>query len=157
MLNRFWLLSKNPFTLSLPPPPFSPFFMENIRLHGMSTASYEKVLLWKAIRYSYQFFYFLFYISFYISRYHFYNFLEFNLTLSEKNSRPKLSFFNGFTLSPQPQPLIGQNLLNATKVFCRFSLKCLTKYFFPKNLLTKSCKAVFKGSNYRFFGLNFKT
>ena len=56
MLNRFWSLSKNPFTpphrlhLSLL------FIMDNIRLHGMPTTSFEKVLLWKVTRYSYQFF-----------------------------------------------------------------------------------------------------
>ena len=133
------------------------FLMENIRLHGMPTTSFEMVLLWKVKRYSYQFFYFLFYISFYISRHHFYNFLEFHSTLSEKNFRPKLSFLNRFTHLPQPHCLIGQNLLNVTKVFCRFSLKSLMKYLFSKHLLTKSCKAFFKSSNYRFFGLNFKT
>ena len=33
--------------------------------------SFEKVLPWKVLTYSYQFFYFLLYISFYISRYNF--------------------------------------------------------------------------------------
>ena len=33
---------------------------------------FEKVLPWKVIQYSYQFFYFWFHISFYISRYHFF-------------------------------------------------------------------------------------
>ena len=101
MLNRFWPLSKNPFTthpplLSLPPPP--PI------LNGQYQAPWntnhnllEKGLLWKVMRYSYQFFYFLFYISSYISRYHLYNFREFHSTLSEKNLRPKFSFLNGFT------------------------------------------------------------
>ena len=103
--------------------------MENIRLHGMSTTSLDKVLLWKVIRYSYQFFYFLFYISFYISRYHFYNFLEFHSTLSGKDFRPKFSLFNKFTPSPQPLPLNSQNLLSVVKVFCQFSLKCLLIFF----------------------------
>ena len=131
------------------------FLMENIRLHGMPTTSFEMVLLWKVKRYSYQFFYFLFYISFYISRYHFYNFLEFHSTLSEKYFRPKVSFFNGFTSSPQPHSLNGQNLLNVAKVFCRFSI--FSNVFFSINLLTKSCNAFFKGFNYRFFDLLFKT
>ena len=103
-------------------------------------------------------FYFLFYISFYISRYqHFYNFLEFHSTLSGKDIRPKFSLTDSLPF-PQPHPLNGQNLLNVTIVFCQFSLKCLLKYFFFfKNLLTKFCKAFFKGSNYRFFGLFFRT
>ena len=81
MHNRFWSLSKKALTpLPPPPPPFYPLFLtDNIKLDGMPTkiklkiqaSSFEKVLLWKAIRCSYQFFYFLFCISFYISRYHF--------------------------------------------------------------------------------------
>ena len=45
-------------------------------------SSFEKVFLWKDIRYSYQFFYFLFYISSYISRYHVLQLFEtsFNIT-----------------------------------------------------------------------------
>ena len=119
----------------------------------MPTTSFEKVLLFKVIRCSYQLFYFLFYISFYINRYHFYNFLEFHSTLFEKKFRPKLFFVNGFTVFHQPHPLIAQNLLNVTKHFCRFSRKCLMKYFLSKNLLTKSCNAFFKSSNCRFFSL----
>ena len=139
MLNRFLSLSKSPFT----PQTCSPFLMDNIRLHGMPTVSFEKVFLSKVIRYSYHFFYFLFYISFFISRYHFHNFLEFHSILSEKNFRFKFSFFNGFTPSPQLHSFNVQNLLNVTKVFCRFSLKCVLKYLFSKNILTKSCKAFF--------------
>ena len=138
--------------------------MDNVRLYGMPTTSFEKILLWKVeeillwkvIRYSCQFFYFLFYISFYISRYHFYNFLEF-VKLSENFFSPKSFFFNRFTPSPQPESLIDHNLLNMTKVFCRFSLKCFLKYFFSNSFLTKSCNSFFKGLNYRFFGLLFKT
>ena len=76
------------------------------------------------------------------------------------------SFFNSFTQTIHP--LNSQNLLSVTKVFCRFSLKCLLKYFF-KNFLTKFCKSIFyvsavncyctyifKGSNYRFPGFLFK-
>ena len=74
----------------------------------------------KVIRHSYQF---IIFISFYISRYHFYNFLEFHSTLSGKDFRPNFSFFNRFGT-----PLNGQNLLNVTKAFCQFSLKCLLKY-----------------------------
>ena len=94
--------------------------MDNIRLHGMPTTSFEKVLLWKVIRYSYQFF-----IFFYFSRYHFYNFLEFHSALPEKDFPPKFSLFNGFTPFPQPHPLIGP-------LFSRLSWKCLMKYFFAK-------------------------
>ena len=131
--------------------------MDNIRLHGMPITSFEKVLLWNIIRYRYQLSYFLCYISFYINRYHFHNFLEFHSTLSEKKFCPKFSFLNRFTPSPHPHPLNAHNMVNETKNFCQFSLKCLLKYFFSKNLLTKSCKAFFKGFNYRFFGLLFKT
>ena len=126
-----------------------PFLMENVRLHGMVTTSFEKVLPWKVKRYSQQFFYFLFYISFYISRCYFYNFLEFHSTLSEIIFCPKFSFFNGFTPRPQPHHLNGQNLLKVTKVFCQFSLNFLLKYFFSKNLLAKFWKAFFKGFNYQ--------
>ena len=110
----------------------------------MLTTSFEKVLVWKAIiRYSYQFFYFLFYISFYFRRYHFYNFLEF-LELSEKKFCPKFSFFNGFTHFAQPQPFNGQNLLNVTKAFCQFSIKCLVKYiFFLQKFIDKILQSIF--------------
>ena len=137
MLNSFWSLSKNPSLSSILP-------ILNGQ-HGMPTTSFEKVLLWKVIRYSYQFF-----IFFYFSRYHFYNFLEFHSALPEKDFPPKFSLFNGFTPFPQPHPLIGP-------LFSRLSWKCLMKYFFCKNLLTKSCKVFFKGCNDRFFGLLFKT
>ena len=138
MLHRFWSLSKNLFS-----PKSSPFLMDNIRLHGMLTTGFEKVLLWKVIRYSYQFFYFLFYISFYISRYHFHNFLEFHSKLSEKKFRPKFSFFNGFNPSLQLYPLTGQNQLNVKKGFLSFSHIIFWNIFFSKSLLTKSCKAFF--------------
>ena len=105
--------------------------MDNIRLHGMPTTSFEKVLLWKVIRYSYQFFYFLFYISFYISRHHFYNFLEFHSILSEKDFRPKFSLTDSLP-SLKPHPLNDQNLLKVAKGFCQFSLKCLRKHFFKQ-------------------------
>ena len=32
--------------------------------------------------------------------------------------------------SPQPHPINGQNLLNVTKVFCQFFLKCLLNFLF---------------------------
>ena len=54
----------------------------------------------KIIRYSYQLFYFLLiYINFYISWYHFNNFLERHLTLSE-------IFFSFLMDSPKPPPLL---------------------------------------------------
>ena len=116
--------------------------MHNIRLHGMPTTSFEKVLLWKVIRYSYQLFYFLFYI---ISEdIIFTTFLEFHSTLSEKNFRTKFSFFDGFTPFPQPHHLNGQNLLNVTKVFCRFSLRCLLKYSFSLKFIDKILQSIFQ-------------
>ena len=74
-----------------------------------------------------------------------------------KNICPKFSFFNGFTPSPQLHALNDQNLLKVINVLCWFSLKCLLKYFFSKNLLTKFCKAFCKGFNYLLLGLLFKT
>ena len=54
-------------------------------------SSFEKVFLWKVIRYSCQFFYLLFY-----------NFLELHLTLWEKDFCLKFSFFNRFTQIQAP-------------------------------------------------------
>ena len=102
-------------------------------------------------------FFFLFYISFYISRYHFYKFLECHSTLSGKDFCSKFSFFNRFTPSLQHQPLNGQNLLDVTKVFCQFSLKCLLKYFFSRIFWQNFVKHFWKGSNYRLSGLLFRT
>ena len=140
MFNRFWSLSKNPLPPPSPPfpppspPPSSPFLMGNVRLHGMPTTSFEEVLLWKVIRYSYQLFYFLFYISFCINRLYFHNFLEFHSTLSQKKKIcPKFSFFNWFTLSAQPHLLDGQNLLNVAKRFLLIFPKMSSEiFFFPK-------------------------
>ena len=98
----------------------------------------------------------LFCISFYISRYRFYNFLEFHSTLSEKDYYPKFSFFNGFSPLPQHHPPNSQNLQNVTSFLTIFP-KMLSETFFFNFLLTKFCKAFFKGSNYRFSGLLFRT
>ena len=141
MLNRFWSLSKNPFT-----PPSSPFLMGNIRLHGMPTTSFEKELLWK-VMIQLPVFLFLVLHQFLYQQISFLELsrISFNITWQKFSSQ--IFLFNGFTSFPQPYPLIGLNLLNVTKVFRQFSRKCLMKYFFSKNVLTKSCKAFFKGSN----------
>ena len=116
-------------------------------------SSFEKALLWKVIRYSYHFFYFLFCLR----RYHFYNFLEFHSTLSEKDFLPNFFLFNGFTppTFSQPTPVMSKICKN-WQMFCQFFLKCLLIFFF-KDLLTNSCKVFFNGSNYRFYGLLFRT
>ena len=69
----------------------------------------------------------------------FYNLLELHSTLSDKDFCHKFSFFNRFTQNSHS--LHSQNLLNVTKVFRQFSLKCLLKCF--KYLLTKCCKSSF--------------
>ena len=79
--------------------------------------------------------------------------------LSKKNPHPLVSIgqyqagrnaaFSFLTDSPMP--------LWVFCLFCRFSLKCLLKYFFFKNLLTESCESIFQGSNYRFSGFLFRT
>ena len=62
------------------------------------------------------------FISFYISRYIiFHKFLELYSILSVKKIFVTNFFFNGFTQSPSPNPLNGQNPLSVTKV-CRCSL-----------------------------------
>ena len=95
-------------------------------LHCIS--SFDRVLLWKVTRYSYQLFHFLFYISFYISRYFLQLFrTSFNIW---KRFHHKFSFFNRFTQTPHHPD--DQNLQSITKVFHQFSLKCLLKYFFQK-------------------------
>ena len=138
MLNSFWSLSKNPSLSSILPilnGQHQTAWNANHKFwEGTSVKSYKIQLP----------------IFFYFSRYHFYNFLEFHSALPEKDFPPKFSLFNGFTPFPQPHPLIGP-------LFSRLSWKCLMKYFFCKNLLTKSCKVFFKGCNDRFFGLLFKT
>ena len=142
--------------------------MDSIRLHGMQTKIKWKIqacftlkryfcLLEVTSVKSYKTQLPVSYFMCYISWYHFCNFLEFYSALSGKDFDPKFSFFNRFTPSCQPHPLNGQNLLSMSNVFGKFFLKCFLKYFFFKNLLTKSCKAFFKDSNYRFSGLLFKT
>ena len=126
MLNRFWSLSKNPFIPPHPHPLSSSILpLLNGQYHSASNPNHK---FWEGTSvksYKIQLPVFLFLVLHYIRRYHFHNILELHSTLFEKNFRPKFSFFNGFTPSPQPHLLNGQNLLNVTKVFCRFSLKCL--------------------------------
>ena len=62
---------------------------------------------------------------------------------------PNFPFLMGSPPSPQPHHLNGQNLLNVTKVFCQFSLKCLLKYFLFQKFTNKILKSI--------FGLLFKT
>ena len=107
--------------------------------------NFEKGLLWKVIRYSYQFIYFLFYINFNISRYQFSRLFRLHSTLSEKDFRRKFSFLNRFTQLHTFDPLNGQNLLSVTKFFCQFSLRCPLKrfFFFSKTCWQNSVKASF--------------
>ena len=140
MLNRFWSLSKNPFTPSPPPPPsILPI------LNGQyQTACCAKHKFWegtsvKSYKIQLPVFLFLVLHQFLYQQISFSQLskVSFNI-IWKKKFHPKFSFFNGFTPS-----LNGKNVLNVTKLFCWFSLSCLLKYFFSKNLLTKSCKAFF--------------
>ena len=120
MLNRSWLLSKKPFTLL--------FLTDNIKLNGMpakvklkiqacftlyfkfwegtSVKSFKIELPVLLFLVSHQFLYQQ--ISF------FYNFLELQSTLIEKDFCCEFSFFNGFTQTPHPRN--NQNLLSVTHV-----------------------------------------
>ena len=79
---------------------------------------------------------FLYFLLFYITSAFtsadivFYNFLEPNLTFSEKKKgfRHKFSFFNRFTLAPKP--LNSQNLLSMNKVFCQGFLNLENLWFY---------------------------
>ena len=171
MLNRFWSLSKN----RLNPPhslvPILPALNGEYQATWNANQDYIKntglfqIVFQVLKRYFHEnfknaptrFFIFWFYIIFYISRCHLCNFLEFHSTLYEKYFCTKFSVFNGFKTPSKPQPLNGQNLLNMTKAFCQFSLKCLLKYFFFKYLFTKSSKAFLKCSKHNFSGLFFRT
>ena len=105
--------------------------------------NFGKVLLWKVIRHSYQFFYFLFYISFDIRRYNFSQLFGTSFNIIWKNFRRKVSFFNGFTQLHTPNPLNSQNLPGVTKAFCQFSLRCPLKHFFSKICWQNPAKASF--------------
>ena len=54
-----------------------------------------------------------------------------SLNIVRKKFCPKFSFFLTDSSPPSNQLYLlnGQNLLNVTKAFCQFSLKCLLKYF----------------------------
>ena len=54
----------------------------------------------------------------------------------------RIFLFTGFTPSPQPHPINGQNLLKRDERFLSIFPKILWKFFF-QNLLTKACKAFF--------------
>ena len=105
--------------------------------------NFEKGLLWKVIRYSYQFIYFLFYISFNISRYQFSRLFRLHSTLSKKDFRRKYSFLNRLTQLHTFDPLNDQNLLSVTNFFLSIFSKMPSETFFFKNLLTKFCKSIF--------------
>ena len=156
MLNRFWLLSKKPHL---------PLISSLMECHPkLITLCFN----WEGTSLSYkiQLPVLLFLdlhsilcqqISF------FYNFLELQPTLSEKCFCHK--FFNAFNVFSciHPIPLNSQNLLSVTGVFGQLFLKYLLKIFFSKicwqidkfvELLLYIC---FKGPNYRFFGVLFRT
>ena len=123
MLNKFWSLTKKPFTLL--------FLTDNIKLDGMPARIKLKIqacftlyfkfwegTLWKVMRYMYQFFYFLFRIRLYISRYHFLQRFRTSFNFIWKRFWCKFSFFNGLTQTPKPFNI--QNLLSVRKVFVNF-------------------------------------
>ena len=97
--------------------------------------NFEKWLLWKVTRHSYQFIYFLFYINFNTSRYQFSGLFRLHSTLSEKDFRRKFSFLNRFTQLQVLDPLNGQNLLSVTKNFLSIFSKMPSETFF----LSKIC------------------
>ena len=115
--------------LSIHQSPHPLLLTDNIKFDGIKTkikwkqhahfnciSSFEKVLLWKVLRYSCQFFYFsLFEISFYIRRYNSYNFLEL-----EKVFVTSCPFLTDL---PKPSHLLnGQNPLSVIKISCWCSL-----------------------------------
>ena len=125
MVNRFWPLSKKPFTHL--------FVTDNIKLDGMPTKIKLKIQacftlyfkFWEGTSvksYKIQLPVFLFLVShqfLYQQILLFYSSLELNST-SEKYFCRKFSFFNGFAQTPHP--LNSQNLLSVTNFF---SLKCV--------------------------------
>ena len=108
MLNRFWSLSKKPFT--------SLFLTGNIKLDGMPTkiklktqacfTLYFKFWEGNSVKsYKMQLPVLLFFVShrfLYQQIAIFFNFLELHSTLSEKDFCRKFSFFNGFTQTRHP-------------------------------------------------------
>ena len=132
MVNRFWPLSKKPFTHL--------FVTDNIKLDGMPTKIKLKIQacftlyfkFWEGTSvksYKIQLPVLLFLVShqfLYQQVSLFYNFLEHHSTLSEKDFCCKFFFFNEF--SQTAHPLNIQNLLSVAKVFCQFSLKCLQNF-----------------------------
>ena len=78
-------------------------------------SSFEKVLLWKVIRCSYQFFYFLFYISFCINRYHFLKLFRTSLNIIWKILLSQIFLF--YQIHTNPSPLMA-------KIYYSFVPKC---------------------------------
>ena len=137
MLNIFWSWIKNFFT----PPPILPILNGQYKTvwnanhkfwKGSSVKTYEihlPVFLFLVLHLSYQ----------QISVLHFCRISK----IIWKKFFLKISFFNGFTSPPNHSHKIAKTCLTYQKNFCPFSIKCLLKHFFSKDLLTKSCKAFF--------------
>ena len=129
-------------------PQSSPLLVDNIKLHGMPTRIKWKMQpcftlnfkFWegtfvKSYKIQLPVFLFLVLHEFF---YHFYNFLEFHSTLSEKIFIPNFPFLTG---SPPP-PSHNSNSLMAKicktwQFFCQFSLKYLLKHFFFQKFFNK--------------------
>ena len=174
-LNRF-CLSKNLFT-----PSPSLFLTNNIKLDGMPTKTKWKIqacfiLYFKFFEgtsvkiYMVQLPVLLFLVLhqfLYQQISFFYNVLELHSTLSEK--KVFVTNFSFPTNSPKPAISYCPKSAKCDKSFCQFSLKCLLKYLFKKfieKILQKHffvsavncyCTYIFKGSNYRFPRLLFRT
>ena len=110
-------------------------------------SSFEKLLLWKVIRYNWQ----LFFVShqfFYRQISFFNNFLELHSTLSEKGFHPKFSFLTNL---PKPSRFYWPKSVNCGKSFWSAFPEMLSEIFFSEGI---------SGSNCRFsdllFGTNFK-
>ena len=146
MLNRFWLLSKKPL-LPL-------FLMDNIKLDWMPTNIKLKIqacftlcfTFWggtsiKSYKIQLPVLLFLVLHQLLYQQISFScNFLELHPTLSAKHFCRKILLFWRI----HPNPLNSQNLLSMTEVFSQFSLKCLLKCFFFKNLLNCYCTCILK-------------
>ena len=125
---------------------------------------FEKVLLWKFMRYSYP------------QKTHDVDstsircFRHWNDVDVEITSWKKALKWRRVSTGPVLLFLNGQNRLSVKKAFGKFPLRCPLKHFSFKNLVTKCCKSIFyvsavncnyhfifKGFNYRFSGFLFRT
>ena len=131
MLNRFWSLSKKIFT-SLSP--ILPILNGQYQAAWNANHKFWEGTFVKIYKIQLQVILFALLHQFWYQQISFLQLSRISFSIIWKQCSSQMLFFNEFIPFPKPTPLNSRNLLNMIKVYHRFSLKCLLKYFFQKSI-----------------------